>query len=378
MEPFQNAKKIHQYRRRIGIPYANSNCNGKIWFFVNYNIDVEILEDTSQQVTLKLFFQELDKTMVVTLVYAKCDALKRLSLWDNMYCLADGMTPPLLIGGDFNVILNEEENIGGLPVLPKKYEYFAFCINYYELTEISFKGSPFTWWNGRADQECIFKRLDMILSNEQFQDWFGHLEVDHLSRTSSDHAPCFFLEKVKQVKTALSVWSKQTYGDIFEQLIIREDIVKIKEQLFEEVPSETNRMILQREQAEMKKYLHYVEEFWKQKFGFTHFAERDRNTRFFHNMKQFSQEDDHADVLFLNHVPEMVSQEDNELICATPNIDEVKNVVFELSGDSASGPDGLSGLFYQACWDIVGNDVLNVVKAYWEGHNLPKSIHTLT
>ncbi|XP_060182374.1 uncharacterized protein LOC132612044 [Lycium barbarum] len=93
--------------------------------------------------------------------------------------------------------------------------------------------------------------------------------------------------------------------------------------------------------------------------------------------KQFSQEDDHADALFFNHVPEMVSQEDNEMMCATPTIDEVKNVVFELSGESASGPDGLSGLFHQACWDIVGNDVLNVVKAFWEGHTLPKSItHT--
>ncbi|XP_059285640.1 uncharacterized protein LOC132039116 [Lycium ferocissimum] len=264
MEPFQNANKIHQYRIRISMPYANSNCNRKIWFFVNDNIDVEILEDTSQQVTLKLFFEELDKTMVVTLVYAKCDAIERLSLWDSMYCLADSMTAPWLIGDDFNVILNEEENIGGLPILPQEYEDFAFCINSCELSEISFKGSPFTWWNGRADQECIFKRLDRILSNEQFQDWFGHLEVDHLARTSSDHASmllsCDYQNqhfKVKQVKTALFVWSKQTYGDTFKQLSIGEDVVKIKEQLFKEVQSETNRMILQRAQAEMKKYLHY-------------------------------------------------------------------------------------------------------------------------
>ncbi|XP_060177821.1 uncharacterized protein LOC132607756 [Lycium barbarum] len=321
MEPFQNANKIHQYRRRIGMPYANSNCNGKICFFVNDNIDMEILEDTAHQVTLKLHFQELDKTMIVTLVYEKCDALERLSLWDIMYCLADGMTTPWLIGGDFNVILNEEEKIGGLPVLPQEYEDFAFCINSCKLAEISFKGNPFTWLNGKADQECIFKRLDRILSNEQFQDWFGHLEVDHLSRTgfkeivknnwlAEDGNDVFisFKQKVKQVKTALSVWSKQTFGDIFNQLNIREDIVKIKEQLFEEAPSETNRMILQRAQAEMKKYLHYEEEFWKQNAGFTHFAEGDKNTRFFHN------------ALFLNYVPEMLSQEDNELMCATPTI----------------------------------------------------------
>lgn len=46
-------------------------------------------------------------------------------------------------------------------------------------------------------------------------------------------------------------------------------------------------------------------------------------------------------------------------------------------GDSASGPDGLTGHFYQACWEIVGEDVFKVVKAFCEGKTLPKSItHT--
>ncbi|KAH0650456.1 hypothetical protein KY284_030368 [Solanum tuberosum] len=31
-------------------------------------------------------------------------------------------------GGDFNVILNDEEKIGGLPVYPQEYENFAFCV----------------------------------------------------------------------------------------------------------------------------------------------------------------------------------------------------------------------------------------------------------
>ncbi|XP_059313352.1 uncharacterized protein LOC132064401 [Lycium ferocissimum] len=189
MEPFQHVSKIQQYRRRIGMPYANSNCNGKIWFFVNENVDVEILQDTTQQITVKLYFQQFDKHMVTSLVYAKCDSIERLALWDSLYCLADGMIDPWLIRGDFNVILNEEEKIGGLPVLPQEYEDFAFCINSCDLTEISFKGSPFTWLNGRVDRECIFKRLDRMLSNDHLLNWFGHLEVEHLSRTGSDHAP---------------------------------------------------------------------------------------------------------------------------------------------------------------------------------------------
>ncbi|XP_059315787.1 uncharacterized protein LOC132066499 [Lycium ferocissimum] len=59
------------------------------------------------------------------------------------------------------------------------------------------------------------------------------------------------------------------------------------------------------------------------------------------------------------------------------SLEEVKKVVFELVGDSACGPDGFSGIFYQKCWDIVGVDTYNVVKAFYEGQTLPKYVtHT--
>ncbi|XP_059284804.1 uncharacterized protein LOC132038098 [Lycium ferocissimum] len=386
----------------------------KYVFFFNENIDVDILEDTAQQITVKLFFQELHKNMVVTMVYAKCDEVERVNLWDCLCNLSATMSMPWLIGGDFNVILNEEEKIGGLPVFPQEYEDFACCVNSCELSEVNFKGSPFTWWNGRTNGECIFKRLDRMLVNDLFQSWFGQIEVDHLSRTGSDHAPLLlsctdqtqtfiktfkflkfwtehadfpdvvrqhwqgdsidvflaFKQKLKSVKTALSQWSKHTFGDIFKQLSIREEIVRIKEDLFEEFPTEGNRMILQRAQAELKKYMHYEEEFWRQKAGFDYEA-----ISFY--QKQFTQEPQQEEFSLLEHIQELVTEEDNVVFCSIPSLEEVRQAVFELAGDSASGPDGLSGLFYQSCWDIVGVDVHKVVKAYFEGHTLPKSItHT--
>ena len=74
------------------------------------------------------------------------------------------------------------------------------------------------------------------------------------------------------------------FGDIFKQLIIREEIVRLKEELFEENPSQVNRMVLQKAQAETKRYLHYEEECWRQKSGLDWFVDGDKNTRFFHNL----------------------------------------------------------------------------------------------
>ncbi|XP_059288673.1 uncharacterized protein LOC132042062 [Lycium ferocissimum] len=165
LEPFQQSRHIDRYKRRLGMNLANHNCNGKIWFFVTDGIEVDVLMDTDQQVTIKMLFQDSGKCMILNIVYAKCDAGERMVMWDNTYQLASFMDLPWMVGGDFNVIMHEEEKIGGLLVYPAEYEDFAFCMNSCELSEVEFKGSPFTWWNGRAGHDCIFKRLDRILVN---------------------------------------------------------------------------------------------------------------------------------------------------------------------------------------------------------------------
>ncbi|XP_059295549.1 uncharacterized protein LOC132048883 [Lycium ferocissimum] len=324
--------------------------------------------NTDQQLTLKLYHQDLSTDFIATFLYAKCVASERLELWDSLYHLESSMELPWMVGGDFNIILSEKEKLGGLPVTWNESEDFAFCIKSCELFDVGFKGSLFTWWNGRSAADCIFKRVDRVVVNQQFQNLFANIEVEHLSRTGSDHTPLLlscgdeivtftrpfrflnfwinhdsfkelitqnwstegtgspylkFKLKLKKLKRVLSQWSRDTFGDIFQQLALREQVIKIKEALFEEDPSVVNRIVIQKAQAEVKQYLHIEEQYWKQNAG---------------------------------------SQE---------------KAVFGLSGDSASGPDGFTGLFYQHCWEIIGNDVHQVILSFFDGNELPKAItHT--
>lgn len=48
-----------------------------------------------------------------------------------------------------------------------------------------------------------------------------------------------------------------------------------------------------------------------------------------------------------------------------PSMEEVKGVVFAMKGDGAPGPDCFSGCFYQTYWDIVGEDVYNLVMQFF-------------
>ncbi|KAH0749520.1 hypothetical protein KY290_028752 [Solanum tuberosum] len=149
----------------------------------------DIVVDAAQHITLKVKDTTSNKTFFATLIYAKCDSGQRVALWEDIYQLYNSMVLPWIIGGDFNVVSNAEEKLGGLDVQPADVDDFANCIGDCDFIEVSFRGSPFTWWNGRAASDCIFERLDRVLINHEFQNWFNHTKVEHLSRTGSDHAP---------------------------------------------------------------------------------------------------------------------------------------------------------------------------------------------
>jgi len=50
------------------------------------------------------------------------------------------------------------------------------------------------------------------------------------------------------------------------------------------------------------------------------------------------------------YIFELVSSEENMMLIKCPNFLEIKNVIFNLNGNSAPGPDGFGGVFYHSCW----------------------------
>ncbi|KAG5631299.1 hypothetical protein H5410_003016 [Solanum commersonii] len=93
MEPFQEIRQIPHFKKRLGMAYANYNINGKIWLFVKEDIQVEVVSDSEQQLTIEMLFPS-GHQMVSTLVYAKCTAAERLPLWEDMYAIGQNMNFP--------------------------------------------------------------------------------------------------------------------------------------------------------------------------------------------------------------------------------------------------------------------------------------------
>lgn len=134
-------------------------------------------------------FSKDNKDFIITTVYARCSSLERLELWGEMEYIANNNNLPRIVGGDLNDILAEEEKQVGLSFTQSEATDFSLCINNCTLNEVSFFGRKYTWWKGRIEEECIFKRLNRVMVNQDFIDIFPSTEVHYLIRQGSDHTP---------------------------------------------------------------------------------------------------------------------------------------------------------------------------------------------
>ncbi|KAL0283413.1 UNVERIFIED_CONTAM: Retrovirus-related Pol polyprotein from type-2 retrotransposable element R2DM [Sesamum radiatum] len=80
----------------------------------------------------------------------------------------------------------------------------------------------------------------------------------------------------------------------------------------------------------------------------------------------------------LQWVPNILTEEDSQLLGKIPTFEEVKSTIFYMCPDSTAGPDGFSAHFYQSCWDIIGKNLHDAVSDFFLGSSPPKNFTTTT
>ena len=67
-------------------------------------------------------------------------------------------------------------------------------------------------------------------------------------------------------------------------------------------------------------------------------------------------------------LPERITPEQNTIMEQPFSEEEIKMAVFSSYSDGAPGPDGLSFMFYQRCWEIVKADILALFRDFYFGN----------
>lgn len=85
------------------------------------------------------------KFFYITAVYARCSFIERLDLWEDLQNILEEIYVSSLVGGDFNVILDDSEKLGGLIVTQQEIEIFAGYVSSCALNGLNFTRSSYTW-----------------------------------------------------------------------------------------------------------------------------------------------------------------------------------------------------------------------------------------
>ena len=244
--------------------------------------------------------------------------------------------------------------------------------------------------SGMARGKSLFKFENMWLKVLDFVDkvqewWSGY---------SYSGTPSFVLaQKLRALKGDLKVWNKLVFGDVGikrQQLECELQAYDDKESLTSLSPEE--HILREVCKAELESVAHLEEVLWRQKSRILWLKEGGNNTKFFHKMANSHRRYNYMDKV---EVDSFVFEEESEIreklvdfyeslyqesetwrptvdglefdvITANESAllkrqfdkDEVLQVVKDLQGDKASGPDDFTMAFFQKCWSVIEVDVM--------------------
>ncbi|XP_071909728.1 uncharacterized protein [Coffea arabica] len=166
-------------------------------------------------------------------------------------------------------------------------------------------------------------------------------------------------------KTDIKVWNEQWFGNIFDNTRKAEEAVLAAEKRVEEDDSAN---------AEWRQCLLVEEKEITINSGNWITSEDDigvEAVRYFSSL--FSVEPTSSWDLSLI-IPKLLLPSDNDMLEKVPIIKEVRRVVFNMDGDSATSPDGYSEKFFTFAWDIIAQDIYNAVVSFFCEAELPRRL----
>ncbi|CAN1220896.1 hypothetical protein LINGRAPRIM_LOCUS99 [Linum grandiflorum] len=121
-------------------------------------------------------------------VYLHTDYQIRQTQFLSLVNLLGSVQLPYTLFGDFNVVMDSSEKMGGGPIRPLPVTQFRTFINDLALTNIGFQGPPFTWSNRSHTASLVIQsRLDRFLISPKLFVDFPSALVRHHSDVGSDH-----------------------------------------------------------------------------------------------------------------------------------------------------------------------------------------------
>ena len=77
----------------------------------------------------------------------------------------------------------------------------------------------------------------------------------------------------------------------------------------------------------------------------------------------------------VSYIPSTITSIQNDTLLQPITVEEVKWALFQMNPDKAPGPDGMTPGFYQKYWNIVGEDIVKMVRDFFSSGVLKEELN---
>ncbi|XP_043697017.1 uncharacterized protein LOC122647758, partial [Telopea speciosissima] len=243
--------------------------------------NVEEIQKTKQFIHAKVSIMGTTGSFLCTVVYALNTVAGRKDLWEDVGSLASAIATPWAVLGDFNVIRNHNEKIGGDPVRFEAIDDFNTFIEDSWLIDLKWKGEAMTWNNRQSGDAriCCFLKLGLVELGLMI--WFGRAGNSLLACVLNPILR--FAARLRNIKKELKKWNKECIGDVFVAVKVAQAELYQTQCNLRDHPDDPNLVLLET-QAKVKLWEALVieEMFLKEKSRVKHIQLGDGNNSFFH------------------------------------------------------------------------------------------------
>ncbi|XP_071906033.1 uncharacterized protein [Coffea arabica] len=263
---------------------------------------------------------------------------------------------------------------------------------------------------GTTSRRSSFRFLNVWRGHSSFQQTVKSAWVQPVSGVGMQK----FFNKLQVVKGALARWNVEVFGNVSQRVRVAADILLAKEALYDQHRDAVSRTAVHEARAVHSRELAIEGEFWRQKAAIKWIKEGDANTAFFHAMVKHKRSsnfiarirgsgDSWLDTIgdiktsaseFFSKLftadcnvcsgfrPSLdfpkLTQEENDMLLKSPSTEEVYEVICSMDPQSAAGPDGFGGGFYQGCWECIKDDFMDAVNEFFAGAMMPRGFTSTT
>ncbi|GJX67235.1 RNA-directed DNA polymerase, eukaryota, reverse transcriptase zinc-binding domain protein [Tanacetum coccineum] len=391
------------------------------------HVSVNLVNCAKQSMFCELQMVSGNKKVYCTFVYAANGARERKDLWKDLQIQKSIVgNQAWFMMGDMNVILSPNEHSAGCSYMTCEMNDFKDCINNIKMEDVVSNGLFYTWTKNlyktkMGDATGVLKKLDRIMRNEEFIDKslkqkkkafkFANFVADKKEFLPSvknlwekEFEGCQMFKTVKKLKSLKRDLKKLSWkdGNIFEK--VKALKLKLKE-IQAKIDTDPYDKDLRMEESQC--ILEYVdalkdeEKLLFQKAKIKWLKVRDRNNSYFHKVLKSRSHKNRINTIrdslgnlfhgddvvaqFVKHFQQFLSNVEpvkdfepfsyliqKKLSAANANSmvrevsdDEIKETMFQIDGNKAPGPYGLSSLFFKKAWGIVGGNVCSAIKEFF-------------